>query len=39
MMQRLGEAGVKTQISAIETLYGYLQARRARLVKKQLANQ
>jgi hypothetical protein len=39
MMQRLGEAGVKTQISAIETLYGYLQARHARLVKKQLANQ
>ncbi len=32
MMKRLNEAGVRTQVSAFETLYGYLQARRARLV-------
>ena len=33
MMKRLGEAGVRTQISAFETLYGYLKARQARLIR------
>ncbi len=32
MMKRLGEAGVRIQMSAIETLQGYLKARQARLV-------
>jgi len=32
MMKRLGEAGVRTQVSAFRTLYGYLKARQAQLV-------
>jgi hypothetical protein len=33
MMRRLNETGARIQTSAFETLYGYLQARQARLVR------
>ena len=33
MMERLGETGVRTQVSALDTLYRYLQARDAHLVR------
>ncbi len=33
MMRDLDEAGVRTQISPWDTLYGYLKARHARLVR------
>jgi len=33
MMERLGEADVRIQMSPMHTLYGYLQARQARLVR------
>ncbi len=33
MMESLGQTWVKTQISGIDTLSGYLQARKAKLIK------
>jgi len=33
MMSRPGETGVKTQMSGIETMWGYLKTRHAELVK------
>ena len=33
MMKNLSESGARIQISAFETLYGYLKARQARLVR------
>ena len=38
MMTRPGETWVKAQLSGVETMWGYLRTRRAKLVKSESAN-